>query len=553
MIGVVAKGTEIKAVHEFFQLFKTPWEFYVPRHSYDVLIVTSDELPPHPTAKVLAIYNSKKTGFESQKNLATRSIENHPWLVWDGVEFPVYGDVLAFEGREGVFLKLKGRADAVGLEFGEAPLRTFRVGYDLFQEVSYLLTQGQPGVHAHLPTLEIHIALLRSLMVNSGISFVEVPAVPAGYDFMACLTHDVDFVGIRQHKFDHTMWGFLYRALVGSLLDFLRGKTTYRKLAQNSIAAFSLPLVFLGLRSDFWVEFDRYLQIERELGSTFFFIPYKNLAGEHVSGQASKLRAAKYDVTEIKEQVRELVKNGCEVGLHGIDAWNNPRKGRDELGRITGVTGRPEAGVRMHWLYFSDRSPAALEEAGFPYDSSFGYNDAVGFRAGTAQVFRPLKAETLLELPLNIQDTAMFYPDRMNLSEPEALESCKPLIQFTSVFGGALTVNWHTRSLSPERLWGNFYSTLLKEIQTFRVWFGRGEEIIHWFRTRRALSFDSVRFAERRLRLKLTGPTPNGQPPFVIRTYQPEVTRSMASTVPALIPSYTDTVWNGEAELEIQL
>ena len=38
--------------------------------------------------------------------------------------------------------------------------------------------------------------------------------------------------------------------------------------------------------------------------------------------------------------------------------------------------------------------------------------------------------------------------------------------------GGALTVNWHTRSLSPERLWGDFYKELLAEIQTHRVWFG---------------------------------------------------------------------------------
>ena len=30
-----------------------------------------------------------------------------------------------------------------------------------------------------------------------------------------------------------------------------------------------------------------------------------------------------------------------------------------------------------------------LDEAGFEYDSTVGYNDAVGYRAGTSQVFRP--------------------------------------------------------------------------------------------------------------------------------------------------------------------
>ena len=41
----------------------------------------------------------------------------------------------------------------------------------------------------------------------------------------------------------------------------------------------------------------------------------------------------------------------------------------------------------MHWLYFGDDSPKTLEAAGFDYDSTCGYNDAVGYRAGTSQVF----------------------------------------------------------------------------------------------------------------------------------------------------------------------
>src|SRR5439155_25937613 len=117
--------------------------------------------------------------------------------------------------------------------------------------------------------------------------------------------------------------------------------------------------------------------------------------------------------------------------------------------------------VRMHWLYFSEDSPRILEEAGFSYDSSFGYNNTVGFRAGTSQAFCPLTAQSLLELPLTIQDTAMFYPAHLNLHEAEALDSCRRLIESASRFGGALTVNWHTRSLSPERLWGDVCRRLL--------------------------------------------------------------------------------------------
>ncbi len=41
----------------------------------------------------------------------------------------------------------------------------------------------------------------------------------------------------------------------------------------------------------------------------------------------------------------------------------------------------------MHWLYWAEKLAQALEKAGFEYDSTFGYNDAIGFRAGTTQAF----------------------------------------------------------------------------------------------------------------------------------------------------------------------
>ena len=68
------------------------------------------------------------------------------------------------------------------------------------------------------PTLDLHIAVLRDLIVASGAPLVEIPPVPEGYRFIACLTHDVDHPSIRQHRFDHTMFGFLYRAVVHSLV-----------------------------------------------------------------------------------------------------------------------------------------------------------------------------------------------------------------------------------------------------------------------------------------------------------------------------------------------
>jgi hypothetical protein len=551
VIGVVSKDCEVNVVREFFELFKTPWEFVTPRRYYDVVIVTSDEIPADLNTNLLAIYNSKSTQFDDGNVIATRSEQGHHWLECDGVEFPVYGDVSIFQPAGRPFMHSKGKSDVVGLEVHGPVQRTVRIGYDLFKEISLLLSRGQSPENAYIPTLEIHISLLRSCMLNAGISFMEIPPVPADYDFMACLTHDVDFVGIRRHKCDHTMFGFLLRALPGSLVAGLTGRMPWSRVARNWKAAFSLPLVYLGLLDDFWLEFDRYMKIERDFGSTFFFIPFKGNAGTRDSGPAPERRAAKYDVTEIKEEVHALVKHGCEVGLHGIDAWSNSQQARAELRRISEITGQSEIGVRMHWLYFSENSPRALEEAGFSYDSTFGYNDAVGFRAGTTQAFCPARAQTLLELPLNIQDTALFYPGRMNLSETQALDSCKQLIQFLSIFGGTLTVNWHGRSLSPERLWGDFYARLLEEIQSYHVWFGTAKEIVTWYRKRRALRFDLVQFADNSSCVRVTGPDPDGRPSFVVRVHHPRSRSSTVSSLSARVPTYSDTPWNGKTELMI--
>lgn len=550
MIGVLSKDSETRAVQEFFQLFKTPWEFFVPRKHYDLVIITRGEIPEDLCAGALVVYQSHGIEFDNGLGVMTTSRRRCDLVEWQDIEFPIYGDLTTFQSVGTPMLRLRQTLEIVGGVLGNAARPTVRIGIDLFSEVAYLLTKGQPTENARFATLDTHISILRSIMASLEVPFVEVPPVPPGYDFMGCLTHDVDFVGIRDHKWDHTLWGFLYRATFGSLPKALAGRLPWSKCLQNWTAALSLPLVHLGFRDDFWLEFDRYMEIERDLGSTFFFLPFKNVAGTLGPIPAPKRRAAKYDLTSIKEKVLHLINNRCEVGLHGIDAWQNVQSAQSEQDRIREVTGQSDVGTRMHWLYWKEGSPEILEDAGFAYDSTFGYNDAIGFRAGTTQPFCPLNAEQLLELPLNIQDSAMFYSDRMMLSDSEALNACRDLIHSMLSSGGVLTVNWHTRSLSPERLWGDFYSSLLTEIQTHRVRFGTASEIVGWFRKRRALRFDSVIFDENGVRVALSSPDRRSEFAFTVRVNHPKFV-SGESEFPLCMHVHTDDQWSGEEVLEV--
>jgi len=168
------------------------------------------------------------------------------------------------------------------------------------------------------------------------------------------------------------------------------------------------------------------------------------------------------------------------------------------------VTGVPGLGGRMHWLYFDEHSPSALEHAGFSYDSTIGYNETVGYRAGTIQVFKPFGVERMFELPMHIMDTALFYPAHLNLSPKQARSTIQALLDDASQFGGVQTINWHDRSIAPERLWGDFYLDLLEELKSKGAWFATANDAVSWFRKRRSVSFESVTNANGRARVKVS-------------------------------------------------
>lgn len=551
MIGIISHDNEVAAVREFFQLFKTPWEFFAPDHDYDLVIVTSGDAPKKLRAKALVIYGSAPSPWDEALGIGVGPRLEAARLQWDGAELPVYRGAVSLESNGKPFVECPDRQGVVGSELASQSGTIFRIGYDLFREVSFLLSAGQPRENARIPAMEMHISLLKDCMKRAKIAFVEIPPVPAGYEFAVCLSHDVDFFGIRDHKFDRTMWGFLWRALAGSLAGALKGKLSWSKLWKNWKAAATLPLVHLGILEDFWLEFDRYEALERDRGATYFFIPFKNRPGIGMLGPASKRRAAMYDLGHVRKQVQDLAASSCEIGLHGIDAWNSSEAAVEEMNRIRSVTGQSEVGVRMHWLYFSEATPANLERAGLCYDSTFGYNDAVGFRAGTPQVFCLTGTEGLLELPLTIQDTALFYPTRMGCSEADALDSCRRLIQTARRFGGVLTFNWHTRSLSPERNWGEFYAQLLADLANYRVWFGTAREVTGWFRERRALSFEGVQFQEGSLRLKMAGPMPAGRHPFLIRIHHPQLKAPLDCVLPESLEIHQELFLSNDVEMKV--
>ena len=518
MIGVVANEAEHSTVVEFFELFKTPWEFWRPGSRYDVLLCSNGVVPKND-ARLLLFYGSQEQAFERCRGIKTKSVRGLDFVSFRGERMPIYGNCLLFDDYGNKVVLHNGTNSAAAIATASGAQAVVRLGYDLFEEVHHLLTKGQPAELASIPTLELHISLLRKLIVSHGMTLVEIPPVPAGHRFIVSLTHDVDHPRARYHICDRTMFGFLYRALIGSVIDFCRGRRSLREVVTNWKAAFSLPLVFAGIAKDFWNQFDRYLELERDLASTFFVIPTKGDAGVDSHGRIRAKRASRYALADIADDLKKLLSANREIAVHGIDAWRDIAKGRDERKQVQKITGTAETGVRMHWLYFDSQAPAILEKAGYSYDSTVGYNETIGCRAGTTQVFKHPDVDHLLELPLHIMDTALFYPSYMNMSDKQAGAAMLPLIENAARFGGVLTINWHDRSLGPERLWDDAYVSLLRELRVRTPWFATASQTVAWFRKRRATSFANVT-QDGSIRVQpAADPTAADLPPLTVRVY----------------------------------
>ncbi len=543
MIGVMAKTGEATAVEEFFELFKTPWEPWQPDRKYEVVIATTDTVP-EVESRLLLIFRSRSTSIDARHGIVPGASVRGTVIQLENGSLPIYGESLTLAAASGV-PRITTKLGSTGLSLDLPDQQIIRLGYDLFEEIGHLLADGQPVEWAHSPTADLHVALLREWILAAGIVLVEIPPTPAGHPFIACLTHDIDFFGIRRHRFDATMWGFLYRATLGALIDFARRRIPLARLARSLGSAASLPLVHAGLVRDFWLPFEWYLRVERELPATYFVIPFKGRAGERLAGNRPQRRACAYDVDDLGEWPARLTREGCEVALHGIDAWHSAKLGEVERARVQAVSGGREIGVRMHWLLHDERTPRVLEDGGFAYDSTGGYNETPGYRHGTGQVFRPPGCRTMLELPLHVQDGALFLAKRLNLRESDAWNRCEPFIRHASRAGGVLTVLWHDRSHAAERFWGDFYLRLLQGLKVLKPWFATATQAVDWFRRRREATFVESR---RGLYLEACRTGATKAPAMIVRVHRPAPRGTQGTDE---LARRTDYAWDGVARLEL--
>lgn len=302
---------------------------------------------------------------------------------------------------------------------------------------------------------DIKYPLAWELLLNNGFK----PEYPAGKTYAVCLTHDVDDI---YPPFSHTLVSTFCCARSFNI------KELYNQWAWRFTKRSDSP----------YRNFEKIMNLESRYGakSTFYFM-----------ATDKDIHRFRYNIVDLKNELRIIDQGGWGIGLHtGYYSFDDVNEIKKEKNRIEEIIGRPVIGCRNHYLRFN--TPVTWERlaaAGFKYDTTFGYDDIIGFRNGMCGPFKPFNLNSngeidIWEIPLNIMDGTLFGP--MHLGIVDAKEQVKKMIDTTNKLHGVLTILWHNNIFGwPYRKeWAGLYEWILQYAYEGGAWLASSEEIYLW-------------------------------------------------------------------------
>jgi hypothetical protein len=279
-----------------------------------------------------------------------------------------------------------------------------------------------------------------------------------GARFAVALTHDVD-----------SPWRWTRIGLRGAAARLKQNVRRARlgPAVREATGLATAPLHLLRGTDPNW-QFERIVTEERSSGasgSTFFV-----LAGHHDPHDGAAPETYERLRPRIIETLREA---GAEIGLHGsYTAAGDAERLGEEKATLEALAG-PIRGHRYHYLRVDPhRNLAPLARLGFAYDTTLGFPDTIGFRAGIAHPFRPWDFERdqpldLLEIPLAAMDATLAEERYLGLSARRAARKLMRLLDWAAENGGAFAILWHPDRFDPATSagWDRLYSKVLEGVR----------------------------------------------------------------------------------------
>lgn len=284
---------------------------------------------------------------------------------------------------------------------------------------------------------------------------------PEQKKFAVVLTHDIDDVYVKLgHIFSAIPNCFRYGNFKG-----------FKSLISGKINKKKSP----------YINFQQIIDIEEKYNakSSFYFLvsPDSDFGNN-------------YYAKDLEPIIKKIIDRDCEIGYHTrYHIYDNVEEIKKEKKTLETITGKKIIGVRNHHLRFkTPDSWNVLANAGFSYDSTFHYNDMVGFRNGMCHPYYPFdlnkhKKIEILEIPLVVSDIAFRSFMKTNVSE--SWDYIKRLIDVVEKNNGVMTILWHSWTYSLPisvagwfgREWTELYQKILKYCSEKNAWITDCEEL----------------------------------------------------------------------------
>jgi hypothetical protein len=121
---------------------------------------------------------------------------------------------------------------------------------------------------------------------------------------------------------------------------------------------------------------------------------------------------------------------------------------------------------RQHWLnYYDCKTPYVHKRAGIEEDSTLGFNDMPGFRAGIASKYNPYDHEnntslTFKEIPLVVMDSHLYDYSTGFVSQNLGwlFDSINKVKNFM------ISIDWHQRVISSDYEWDAGYKEIISKM-----------------------------------------------------------------------------------------
>ena len=292
------------------------------------------------------------------------------------------------------------------------------------------------------PNVNILFLILERLIADIfGIEHIKEKRYPSGKQFAVVLTHDMDAARkSTKDRIKHILHGINRTVKLARARKFTKmpgelsitfSKVT-RRAQYNNIDYLSALEEKHGVRSSLNV----YVRSKR-----------------NKSGFSKWLHNPDYDIFEDKAlsgKLKELLDKDFEVGIHGSfsSGYSNSLL-LQEIRTLEGIVKRKIQGGRQHFLDYSvSRTPEVFQDVAIEYDTSVGFRDLNGFRAGACLPYYlySLAADNetgVLEMPLVIMDGVLF--DRQDGTKESAWLSVAGILEKIKDAEGCCSVVWHQR------------------------------------------------------------------------------------------------------------